>query len=195
MTHLIKRYIFIPIFILIFFIFSCNSTANSPEAVTKAFWQAVVDKDMEKAKDFATWDTVEYLQYLNSSKTHPERFDLGEAMIGEKSAEIEVVLHTKPAGKNSVRIPGKTVLVKTEKGWRVNIKESLGSVVKQTVNNVFDQLNNMLQKGINELDRSFSESMNELGKSLDEGAKELKKELDKNLPDLENVGTPKAQEI
>ena len=78
----------------------------------------------------------------------------------------------------SVRISGKTVLVKTEQGWRVDVKESLGSVVKKTVNNVFNQLNNMLQKGINELDKSFADSMDELGKNHEEGAKEL----DKSIP-------------
>ena len=190
-----KQYLILPFFLLIFSLFSCSNTADTPEAVTKVFWQAVVDKDMEKAKSFATWDTVEYLKYLNSNKTHPERFDLGEQMIGEKGAEIAVTLHTKAEGKQSVRIPGKTVLVKTEQGWRVDVKESLGSVVKQTVNNVFDQLNNMLQKGINELDKSFADSMDELGKNLEESAKELKKELDKTIPRSSGTKNPPAQEI
>ena len=190
-----KQYLIFPFFLLIFSLFGCGSTTDSPEAVTKAFWQAVVDKDMENAKSFATWDTVEYLKYLNSNKTQPERFDLGEQMIGEKSAEIAVILHTKAEGQQSVRIPGKTVLVKTEQGWRVDVKKSLGSVVKQTVNNVFDQLNNMLQKGINELDRSFSDSMDELGKNLEEGAKELKQELDKSIPNSSETQNPRAQEI
>ncbi len=190
-----KKYLILPFFLLMFSLFSCSNTADSPEAVTKGFWKAVIMKDMEKAKSYATWDTVEYLKYLNTNKTHPERFELGEQMIGEKSAEIAVILHTQEKGQKSVRIPGKTVLIKTEQGWRVDVKKSLGSVVKQTVNNVFDQLNNMLQDGINELDKSFSDSMDELGKNLEEGAKELKKELDKSIPNPSEIQKSHAQEI
>ena len=182
-------------FVLTLSLFGCGGP-ESPEVVTKGFWQAVVDKDMEQAKQYSTWDTVEYLKYLTSKKTHPERFDMGEQMVGESSAEIAITLHSNPQGTESVRIPGKTVLIKTAHGWRVDVKKSLGSVVKQTVNNVFDQLNSMMQKGIQELDKSFSDSMNDIGKSLEEGAKELQKELDKSLPTSPNANkAPQGQEI
>ena len=191
-----KHLMMIPFYFFILFLVGCSDdVSDSPEAVTKVFWQAVIDKDMEQAKALATWDTVDYLKYLNSSKTHPERFDLGETMMGEKSAEIGVILHTKGQNKKSIRIPGRTVLVKTEHGWRIDVKKSLGSVIKHTVNNVFDQLNNMMQQGINELDQSFSESMKEISKGLEEGAKELQQELEKALPDTPIKQNGTAQEI
>jgi hypothetical protein len=194
-----KRLTLFPLFILILWLAGCNSSPmDTPESAAKHFWQAIIDKDMEKAKNLATWDTVDYLKYLNNSKMHPERFDLGEKMEGDKTAEISVILHTKSAGEESIRVPGRTILIKTEHGWRIDVKKSLGSVIKQSVNNVFDQLNNMMQKGINELDKSFSDSMDEISKGLEEGAKELQRELEKALPDHEKVApnnAPKAQEI
>jgi hypothetical protein len=189
-----KQFTLLPLLLFIFSLSACNSEpTDSPESTARVFWQAVIDKDMEQAKNLATWDTVDYLKYLNNSKTHPERFDLGEQVIGDKTAEIAVILHSNSQGKESIRIPGRTILVKTEHGWRVNVKKSLGSVVKQSVNNVFDQLNSMMQNGIKELDKSFSESMDEISKGLEEGAKELQRELDKALPDTKQ--SPKAQEI
>ena len=186
----------IPFYFFILFLAGCSDDASdSPEAVTTIFWQAVIDKDMEQAKALATWDTVDYLKYINHSKTHPERFELGETMMGEKSAEIGVILHTGGQGKKSIRIPGRTILVKTEHGWRIDVKKSLGSVIKHTVNNVFDQLNNMMQQGINELDQSFSESMKEISKGLEEGTKELQQELEKALPDTPIKQNSTAQEI
>lgn len=187
-----RKYLIIPLLLVFFFVSGCDGEKSAKD-VANDFWQAVIDNDMESAKQFATWDTVEYLKYLSSTKTHPERFELGEEMLGEKTAEISVILHTKATGKESVRIPGKTILVKTEEGWRVDVKKSLGTVVKQTVNNVFDQLNNMMQQGIKELDKSFSESMGEIGRSLEEGAQELQRELDKTLPSPSSV--PKPEEI
>jgi hypothetical protein len=187
-----QHFIRLPFIFLLLFLIGCGSEpTDSPKSAAKAFWQAVIDKDMEQAKNLATWDTVDYLKYLNNKKIHPERFDLGEETIGEKTAEIGVILHSKSQGKESIRIPGRTVLLKTDHGWRVDVKKSLGSVIKHTVNNVFDQLNNMMQKGIKELDQSFSDSMDEISKGLEEGAKELQRELDKAMPKQ----APEAQEI
>lgn len=190
-----SRFLLISLMLLSSLFAGCNGS-ESPESTAKNFWQAIITRDMELAKQYSTWDTVEYLKYLNNSKTQPQRFDLGDKMIGENTAEISVTLHSNVEGKEGVRIPGKTVLVKTQHGWRVDVKKSLGTVVKQTVNNVFDQLNNMMQKGIQELDKSFSDSMNEIGKSLEEGASELQQELDKSLPPASTEKpASKAQEI
>jgi hypothetical protein len=164
----------------IFFMTACTETA-SPRAVSEQFWKAVQVRDMETAKQLSTWDTVDYLKYLKANKLHPERFDLGEEMIGENKAEITTTLYTSRQGKSGIKVPGVTVLVKIDQGWRVDVKKTLGTVVKQTVNNVFDQLNGLMQEGVTELDKVLSESMNELGKALDEGAKELKQQLNKPI--------------
>lgn len=194
-----KQHLIVFSFLLIIVTFSgCgNEPTDSAESTAELFWQAIVDKDMETAKNLATWESVDYLKYLNRSKTHPERFELGEQMIGEKKADIKVILHSRSQGNDSIRIQGQTVLVKTEHGWRVDVKKSLGSVIKQSVNNVFDQLNNMMQKGIKELDQSFSDSMEDISKGLEEGAKELQRELEQTLPDspLKQEQNPQAQEI
>ena len=192
-----KKYFIVLSFFLFMVTFSgCdNEPTDSAQSTAELFWQAVIDKDMETAKNLATWESVDYLKYLNRSKTHPERFELGEQMIGEKKADIKVTLHSRSQGNESIRIQGQTVLIKTEHGWRVDVKKSLGSVIKQSVNNVFDQLNNMMQKGIKELDQSFSESMEDISKGLEEGAKELQRELEKALPDSPAKQNPQAQEI
>ena len=159
---------------------SCNQN-KSPADVTEQFWNAVQERDMETAKMVATWDTVDYLKYLNTDKLHPERFELGEQMVGDTRAEVETVLYTSKPGKTGVKLPGVTVLVMTDNGWRVNIKKSMTSVVKYTTNSVFDQLNGLMQEGIQGLDQSLSETLNELGGALEQSAEELKRELAKPL--------------
>ena len=166
--------------VITFALSACNKP-KSPSDISKQFWKAVQERDMESAKLVATWDTVDYLKYLNTDKLHPERFELGEQMVGEKRAEVATVLFTSKPGKSGIKLPGVTVLVKTDKGWRVNVKKSMASVVKYSANNVFDQLNGLMQEGIKGLDESFSEAMNELGSTLEESAEELKRELAKPL--------------
>lgn len=171
--------------LLIFGMSACQQSPNSPESVSKAFWDAVQTQDMEKAKEYATWDTVDYLKYLNNEKTKPQRFELGETMQGDTRAEVATMLYTQKQGESGIKVPGVTVLLKTNYGWRVNVKKTMTSVVKYTANNVFDQLNGFLQEGLQGLDKQLSNSMNELGKALEEGALELKKELSKPMYELE----------
>ena len=159
---------------------ACNKT-DSPKQVSQKFWQAVQERDMETAKILATWDSVEYLKYLNSDKFHPERFEIGEVMSGEKKAEVETVLYTSKPGTSGVKLPGMTVMVLTEHGWRVNVKSSVASVVKHSTNTMFDQLNKLMQEGIKDLDKSLSGVFDELGQALEQGAEELKQELSKPL--------------
>lgn len=166
---------------------------QSPKQVSKKFWEAVQKRDMETAKQLSTWESVDYLKYLKVDKLHPERFELGEEMLGEDSAQISTTLYTSRQGQSGVKVPGVTVLVKIEQGWRVDVKQTLSTVVKETVNNVFEQLNGLMQEGVSELDKVLSESMSELGKALDQGAKELRKEL--NKPIFPQPSSPQSPSI
>ncbi len=175
------------LFVSVFLILSGCTQPDTPKSVSEQFWKAVQVRDMEAAKQVATWDTVDYLKYLKKEKLHPERFELGEVMLGETRAEVVTVLYTQKQGKSGIKVPGVTVLVKTEQGWRVDVKKTLNSVIKHTIDNVFNQLNGFMQEGLKELDKSLSDSMDEVGKALEEGAKELRKELSKPLfPPSEN---------
>ena len=173
--------VFTPLLLIVSLTLTACNQIDSPSDISEQFWKAVQDRDMEAAKQVSTWDTVDYLKYLNTDKLHPERFELGDQMIGETRAEVATVLYTSKLGKSGIKLPGVTVLVKTDQGWRVNVKKSMTSVVKYSANNVFDQLNGLMQEGIKGLDESFSEAMNELGSTLEESAEELKRELAKPL--------------
>lgn len=156
---------------------ACGGQADTPKSVADTFWKAVQQRDMETAKNMATWDTVDYLKYLKAEKIHPERFELGEVMVGDTTAEIVTTLYSSKQGQSGVKIPGKTLLIKTEHGWRVNVKSTLASVVRHTVDNVFEQLNGFMREGVKELDKAFSESLKDIERALEKGANELKKEL------------------
>lgn len=160
-----------------FLLLSACNKPETPKSVANDFWEAVQQKDMEKAKNLSSWDTVDYLRYLNAEKIHPERFELGEEIVTEENAEVETLLYSGKQGQTSIKIPGKTLLVKTEQGWRVNVKSTLGSVVRHTVDNVFEQLNGMMREGVKELDKALSESIKDIGDALEESTNELKKEL------------------
>ena len=188
----------ISIIFMMFFIMSCDTKNDTPESVAAEFWQSVIDKDMEKAKNIATWDSVDYLKYIRSGQLKPERYELGEVIKGDRRAVIDTTLYSQKQGQASVKIPGKTVLVSTEHGWRVDLKETIGSTLKETVGTVFDQLNNLMQEGFKGFDQQLSDSVKEIGKALEKSAEELRDELSKQpfgqSPDRDMV-IPEGQRI
>ena len=169
------------LFATIFLSLSGCVQSDTPKSVSEQFWKAVQVRDMESAKQLATWDTVDYLKYLKAERLHPERFELGEVMEGETRSEVVTTLYTQKQGQSGIKVPGVTVLIKTEHGWRVDVKMTLNSIVEHTIDNVFNQLNGFMQEGLKELDKSLSESLDEVGKALEESAKELRKGLSKPL--------------
>ena len=190
-----KKMTLASLFFGLLFLLGCSGS-DSPKTISTDFWKSIQSKDMESAKQLSTWETVDYLKILKTDKLHPERFELGEVLIGDSRAEVVTTLFTTKLGKSGVKVPGVTILEKTEKGWRVNVKKTLGSVVKHSMGNMLDQLNSFMQEGIIELDKTFSESINELGKALEDGAEELKKELSKPLsPQNKTPVTPPKQQI
>jgi len=181
-----------------FFLVGCNAKEASPESVAAEFWQAVISQDMEKAKNLATWDSIDYLKYIRSGQLKPERYELGEVMRGDRSAVIETTLYSQPQGQASVRIPGRTALISTEHGWRVDLKQTVGSTLKETVGTVFDQLNNLMQEGLKGFDKQLSNSVQEIGKALEKSAEELRDELSKqpfNLSPQPELVVPEGQRI
>jgi len=128
----------------------------------------------------------------------PERYELGEIMHGEKNVVIETMLYSQPQGQASIKIPGRTALISTEHGWRVDLKQTIGSTLKETVGTVFDQLNNLMQESLKGFDKQLSESVKEIGKALEKSAEEIRDELSKqpfnNRPQPE-MTVPEGQRI
>ncbi len=196
-----KRVAVYSLLTILLYLSACQSSPG-PKAISNEFWTAVQQRDMEKAKNLSTWDSVDYLKYFNSQRFHPERFELGEEMIGDSRASVNVTLYSARPGTSGLKIPGQTELLKTKYGWRVDVKNTLGSIAKHTVDNAFDQLNNLMKKGVQELDKALSESLNEIGKALEEGADELRQELirpitppSKQSKPTESPSVPPGQQI
>ena len=188
----------IGLILTMFLMIGCSDKEASPESVASDFWQAVIDKDMEKAKNLATWNSVDYLKYIRSGQLKPERFELGEVMQGDKSAVIDTMLYSQRQGQASIKIPGRTALVNTEHGWRVDLKQTIGSTLKETVGTVFDQFNNLMQEGLKGFDKQLSESVKEIGKALEKSAEEIRDELSKqpfNNNPKRDLTVPEGQKI
>lgn len=160
----------------IFSLTACNSASEQDaRQVANAFWEAILQNDMEKAKMLATWDSTQYLTLLSNKKISARRFETGELKIENGLAEVATVLYS--GEKGDVQIPLRTVLTLNDNKWLVDVQKTLGSMVSGTMGAVVDQLNSFMQEGLKGLDQGLTESIDQLGKSLEESMNELQKDL------------------
>lgn len=163
-----------------------SSESQNAVAVTDAFWTAIQNKDMEKAKQLATWESAEYLKFVKSDKINAQRFETGEVKVTDNSAEVATVLY---GGNNGeIKIPVRTVLVRVEHDWRVDVQKTMGSMVSGAMGAVVNELNGFMQESLKGVDKALSQGIDELGKALDQGLKQLQddlKEQNKTAPRTE----------
>lgn len=168
-----------------------SSEQQQAREVANDFWQAVLDKDMETAKGLVTWDSAEYLRFLSSDKVSAQSFETGELQIIDGTAEVATVLNSGSTAE--MQIPVRTILIRHESGWLVDVQKTLGSMVSGTMGSIVDQLNSFMQDGLKGLDESLSESIDQLGKTLEHGLQDLQKELTK--PPVKPTAPQKKDEL
>lgn len=152
-----------------------SSESQNAVAVTEAFWQSIQDKDMEKAKQLSTWESTEYLKFVQSDKINAQRFETGEVKVTETSAEVATIIYG--GNKGDVKIPARTVLLRVDNDWRVDVQKTMGSIVSGAMGAVVDELNGFMQDSLKGVDKALSEGIGELGRALDQGIKQLQEDL------------------
>ncbi len=170
--------------ILPFVLLSGCGDANEPKDVAEKFWSFAQEKELEQAKYYVSWETASYLKYIADEKFKIAHVDLGQMTEQAERVEIDTVIVLKRKQGDNIRIPTKTIVIKTENVWRIQLQETLTGIIKQTVNEAAGQFNQMLSDGLNELDKALSESVDSMSHSLEQGAKELSNTLDALKKDL-----------
>ena len=154
-----------------------SSEEQQARETANAFWQAVLSQDMEAAKQQVTWESAQYLKFLNSQQIDAQRFETGELLITDGVAEVATVLYG--GEKGDIEVPVRTVLIRYENAWLVDVQKTMGSMVSGTMSSIVEQLNDFMQDGLKDLDNTLSNRLDELGKSLEQGLDGLQKELNK----------------
>ncbi|CAA6828396.1 MAG: Unknown protein [uncultured Thiotrichaceae bacterium] len=178
--------LFVIIFALMLGLGACTSQAEDPNDVAAMFWESVQAKQLDSAKQYVTWDSAKHLNYFTDERMKIASYEFAEPVVKEDVIAIDTIVVLERKDKDNVRLPTKTVLVKTEGVWRVELKQTLAAVLERSADKFANQLNQIFQQGISEIDKALAESVGELSGSLEQGAKELGNALEQNAGDLSN---------
>jgi len=174
------------LFLTLVFLSGCGGS-NAPKDVAEQFWSFAQQKKLDQAKYYVSWETASYLKYMADDKFKIAHVDLSTVSEQEERVEIDTVIVLKREQGDNIRIPTKTVLIKTEGVWRIQLQKTLTGILKQSVNEAAGQFNQLLSEGLNELDKALNESVNAMSRSLEQGAKNLSKTLEESAGELGNT--------
>ena len=152
-----------------------SSESQQVRETTEKFWQSVLAKDMETTKTLVTWESAQFLGFLSDNSVSAQRFETGEIKVQENIAEVATVLYG--GEKGDMIIPVRTVLVRHQEVWLVDVQKTMGSMVSGAMGAVVEQLNTFMQNGLKDLDRALSDNVNQLNQNLKQGMEQLQKDL------------------
>lgn len=176
------------------FLLSCQS-ATRPEDVSKKFWQAVQQQDIEQIKKYSLKDS--YSQTTDFGLLADiEDFSLGKIIIDGDKAEIKTRVTIKTGTKQNV-LSISTHLLKQEDNWLVDYKSTVAPIItnKEMVELMggIEELTDEFTKDIEGSIEEFkNKALPDIKLKLEQAEKELKgklpeikKEIDEFLKDLE----------
>jgi hypothetical protein len=137
-----------------------SSESQQVREVTENFWQAILDNQPQTAEAYITNSSKPFLPLLNNQKIAAKRFESGEIQIKESVAEVAIVLYR--GDKADMPIPLRTLLLKTEQGWQIDVQKTMGSMVNGAMDVVVKQLDELMAKGLTDSDANMRQQLKQL---------------------------------
>lgn len=179
------------LFIVWMLLLSACETPKTPEQVTAAFWQAMIEKDVETAIQFVTTDS----QALISADAHefPDNASVatGRIVIEDQHASVETFIV--PEDTNSLRQSFYTELQKEGETWKVDFRQTINAIPGYALGQLFKSLKGIgenLNKQLEEQMPLFEKEIESFGRELEKQKQELEKRLEKLFPPSQPKGKP-----
>ena len=167
-------------------------TSQTPEQVTLAFWTALSEGDVEKAKRYVTKDSRDLVVSSPSQQQLKNAsFETGRIVIDGNHATVETLVHS-TTDSNSPRETDTflTVLVKEDDQWKIDYRQTLDNLSGNLLGGFFkslqklsEKLNKQLEQQLPKIEKELESLGNELEKQIDEFGDELEKAFPPEQPD------------
>lgn len=165
---------------------------KSPQAVTKAFWQAVIDHDVDDVVKYSTLTNVQdYNGFGMDWKGYKPTW--GKVVIDGNQASVESSF-SGPIGNTSQSRQCTTYLVKQNGVWRVDYNQTSADLRGGALGHLFGQLNAMgheLSKSLNDSARQLDREIAQLGQRLqlmaDDFTQQTQAIVEKHAKELQEI--------
>lgn len=174
------------LFIFLSLLAGCQSP-KTPDEVTTAFWEALIDDQLGAAKDYATpasRDLVEREPYLEEASVQT-----GQIVINGTDASVETVITTSTTDETDKTLTFNTVLAKENNQWLVDYQQTLINISNQPFSGIIRSL-----KALGDIfNKQLEQQLPLIEKQLESFGQELERQLDEFGRQLERPAQPDKQ--
>jgi len=157
-------------------------TAINPDQVTRAFWEAMAQGNVDSARKYATQDT-QYLvvkqQYLQGTSVKTGAITID----GLNAKVVTVIALNKP--KINKDLSFDTVLLKEHNLWKVDFRQTLNNVSILPLGEIFENLRgigNAINKELEQQIPLFENQIKSFNEELKRQLEDFRRQLEKSTP-------------
>lgn len=180
-----KRFQLTLFLIITFAALSGCAQKMTPEEVAHGFWQAVVDNDLDRARELATPATQKNVDVLDNKEQMLKRVEVGTSTIAGSKATVPTTLIGDDKGKET-RIELTTYLAQEKEEWKVEADRTVNTLLNASLENMLQNLTGDLSELGGALNQSITTGLREFLGQLQKSVPALKQELG-NVADEEKA--------
>ena len=128
-------------------LFGCSSSGDTPIEVAQNFWSAMEERDIEKARSFATEETAGSVKINDEAGDQEVDIVFGEVSVEDDRAVVATTMVN--AGDDSeMKIAMETVLVVENDMWKVDVDQTFMSLFGGAVGAMMEQMGEAMKEGM-----------------------------------------------
>jgi hypothetical protein len=139
---------------------ACGNSSDEALNVAKNFWSAMEERDIEKARTFATEETAGSVTINEDAEEQETDINFGEITFEDGAAMVATTIAAK-GDDSQMEMEMQTVLVKENGTWKVDVDRTFMSMFGGAMGAMMDQMGEAMQKGMEEMGKAMVDAMEE----------------------------------
>ena len=188
----------IGLFCLFLLLISSCSEAKTPAEVTRLFWDALINNDIETAQKYTTLPSQQQVKIDPDLNINNTVLKIGEIRINDQQATVQTLfVYQKPEAKDQKPdLNINTYLLKDNGMWKVDFQKTTRLLPGKAFRDLMQSLQNLTQSYIKKLEEQaplIEEKIESLNEQLIEEIEELNRKLEK--PESTEKPSPSTKSI
>lgn len=147
---------------------ACSGSEDEAKSVAQRFWAALEEKNIEKARGYATRETAGSLNEQEDAEDQEIAVAFGDVESKDDAVMVATTLHTFDAGAE-MTFEMQTVLVKEDGTWRVDVNRTMMSMFGGAMGEMMEQMGEAMQEAMQGMAEELQNGMQELSGSMQQG--------------------------
>ena len=145
----------------------CSGEPDTAMTVADKFWQALQDKDLDKARSYCTEETAESLTLNEDGSDQDVEIVFGDIEYKDEHTEIETMLQ--PSGdSDESSITLTTILVREDGKWKVDVSRTMMSMFGGAVEEMVEGMSEAMEEAMEKMAEEMQKSMEQMEGSMSE---------------------------